>query len=93
MAIQMLTEAEMGAALCSSLDKQLCNSVPVSSIMRRNRILVLRGLPGNSEAIALSARSQAQKTTCFMMCPETRKSRGVGGGVALTVGCPLFPMG
>lgn len=70
MAIQMLTEAEMGAAQCSSLDRQLCNSVPVSSIMRRIRILVLRGLPGNSETIALSARSQAQKTTCFMMCPE-----------------------
>lgn len=92
MAIQMLAEAEMGAALCSSLDKQLCKSAPVSSIMRRKRILALRGLPGNSEAIALSTRSQAQKTMCFLICPETRKSRGVGGDAALTVGCPLFPL-
>lgn len=63
----------------------------VNSIMRRSRALVPRRLPSNSEAIALSARSLAQKTMCllydssFVICPETGKRGGVGGDGALTV--------
>lgn len=57
----------------------------MTSVVRRNRILVLGRLPGYSEAIALSARNLAQKTVCllsdssFVTCPETRKRGGVGG--------------
>lgn len=91
MAIQMLAEAEMGTAQCLPVDRKLSNSGMMNSIMRKSRALVPRRLPSNSEAIALSARSLAQKSMCllydssFVICPETGKRGGIGGDGALTV--------